>query len=112
MRINEIYVVPAINVKEDLNPLEDKLFNLERALEDAREITKNIKYADTHMQILVKLSTLAEEHGLEIDSHQEGKVFEANNKLESEVYELEEVFKEAIRDVEMKIIDSEEENGR
>jgi len=110
MKINEIYTIPAINVKEDLSPLEDKLFDLESALSEAREITRDIKRADTHMQILVELSSLAEKHGLELDEYQERKVFEAKNKLESEVYQLEEVFEDAIRDIKNKIdLEDEEE---
>jgi|TARA_R110001592_G_scaffold60714_1_gene184840 hypothetical protein len=86
-----------------INKLEDKKFDLERALEDARAITKDVKYVDTYISILSRLDTLAEEHGIKIDEYQERKVFEAKNKLESEVYELEEVFKDAIRSVEYKI---------
>ena len=56
-----------------------------------------------HVDIVTKISTLAEKHGIEIDEYQERKVFEAKNKLESEIYELEEVFKEAIRNIDNKI---------
>ena len=38
-----------------------------------------------------------------MDEYQEGKVFDAKSKLESSIYELEEVFQEAIRDVKNKI---------
>ncbi|MDA8847117.1 hypothetical protein N9J02_00625 [bacterium] len=86
-----------------IDKLEDKKFDLERALDDARDITKTIKYADMHVDIITNISTLAEKHGIEIDEYQERKVFEAKNKLESEIYELEEVFKEAIRDIDNKI---------
>ena len=89
--------------KQLIDKLEDKKFDLENALDSARDITKGIKYADTHMQIILKLGHLAEEHGLEIDEYQEGKVFEAKNKLESEIYQLEEVFEDAIRDISNKI---------
>jgi len=108
MKINEIYTIPAINVKEDdnqqaIDKLEDKKFDLERALEDAREITKDIKRADMHMDIIIKMGNLAEQHGLQIDENQERKVFQAKNQLESEIYELEEVFKEAIKNIDNKI---------
>ena len=86
-----------------IDKLEDKKFDLESALRSARDITKDIKYADTHMKIILKLGNLAEEHGLAIDEYQEGKVFEAKNKLESEIYQLEEVFEDAIRDISNKI---------
>ena len=86
-----------------IDKLEDKKFDLEMALSNAREITKTIKYADMHVEIVSKLSTLAEDNGLELDQYQERKVFEAKNKLESEIYELEEVFEEALRDISNKI---------
>jgi hypothetical protein len=40
---------------------------------------------------------------LELDEYYERQVYSAKNKLESEIYELEEVFKDAIRDVTNKI---------
>ena len=93
------------NLQEEPNvdALEDKKFDLERALENAQAITKDVKYVDTYISILSRLDTLAEEHGIKIDEYQERKVFQAKNQLESEVYELEEVFKDAIRSIENKI---------
>ena len=86
-----------------IDKLEDKKTDLEFALSSARDITKTIKYADMHVEIVSKLGTLAEEHGLELDEYQERQVYEAKNKLESVIYELEEVFKEAIRVISNKI---------
>ncbi len=96
-------------VADKVDQMKDKLYDKEQALEIARSITKDIKYADTYMNIISKLSTLAEEQGLVLDEYQERKVFEAANRLESEIYELEEVFKDAIRDLRNKIDDMEEE---
>jgi hypothetical protein len=90
--------------------LEDKKSNLEFALGSARDITKNIKYVDTHVEIVSQLGTLAEEHGLELDDYDERAVFEAKNKLESAIYQLEEVFEDAIRDVSNKIDELEYED--
>tara|TARA_Y100000389_G_scaffold200444_1_gene240872 strand:- start:2834 stop:3169 length:336 start_codon:yes stop_codon:yes gene_type:complete len=101
MKFNEIKILQ--ENQKVIDKLEDKKFDLERALDNARDITKTIKYADMHIEIVSKLETLAEENGIEIDEYQERKVFEAKNKLESEIYELEEVFKDAIRDVTNKI---------
>jgi hypothetical protein len=92
-----------------IDKLEDKKTNLEFALSSARDITKTIKYADMHVEIVSQLGSLAEEHGLELDEYQERQVYEAKNKLESEIYELEEVFKDAIRDVTNKIDELETE---
>ena len=41
MKLNDIIL------KEDLGPLEDKLYDLQGALESARKETKNIKYSRT-----------------------------------------------------------------
>jgi hypothetical protein len=92
-----------------INKLEDNLYKLESALDSARNITKNIKYADMHVEIVSKLSGLAEEHGLELDEYQERQVYQAKLKLESEIFELEEVFKDAIRNIKNKIDELEEE---
>ena len=92
-----------------INKLEDKKSNLESALSSARSITKNIKYVDTHVEIVSQLGTLAEENGLELDEYQERQFFDAKNKLESAIYELEEVFKDAIRHISNKIDELEEE---
>ena len=90
-------------VYENKDAMEDKVWDLKGALEDARSITKTIKYADMHVEIISKLSNLAEEHGLELDEYQERQVYQAKNTLESEIYQLEEVFEEAIRDLQNKI---------
>jgi hypothetical protein len=102
MKLNDIIL------KEDLGPLEDKLYDLQGALESARKETKNIKYADMHMEIISSLSNIAEQHGLELDEYNVNQVYRAKNNLESAIYELEEVFQDAIRDIQNKI-DLEEE---
>ena len=101
-----------IEVTEDVSKdqLEDKLFKLELALERAREETRNIKYVDTHVEIVSKLGGIAEDVGIEIDEYQERQVFAAKNKLESEIYQLEEVFEDAIRDLQNKIDELEYED--
>ena len=101
MKFNEIKKLH--ENQQVIDKLEDKKFDLERALEDARSITKTIKYVDTHVEIVSKLGSLAEENGLQLDEYYERQVYSAKNKLESEIYELEEVFKDAIRDVTNKI---------
>lgn len=102
MKLNDIIL------KEDLSTLEDKLYDLQGALESARKETKNIKYADMHMEIISSLSNIAEQHGLELDEYNVNQVYRAKNNLESTIYELEEVFQDAIRDIQNKI-DLEEE---
>jgi len=99
MRFKELNNKKLIENKEELSRLEDKKYDLESALDRAREITKTIKYVDTPIEIMSKLGTLAEEHGLELDSYDENKVLEAKRELESAIYQLEEDFEEAIREL-------------
>ena len=85
-----------------LQPLADKL---EYGPGEAREITKQIKYADTHMTIISELNSLADKLGIpesELDYY-ERQVFEAKNKLESACYEMEELFQDKYKEVSYKI---------
>jgi len=85
-----------------LQPLADKL---EYGPQSARDITKQIKYSDTHMTIINELGALAEKLGLdekELDYY-ENQVFDAKNKLESAIYEMEEFFDDKYKEVAYKI---------
>ena len=90
-------------IYENIQQMEDRLSQLEVALGQAREITRDIKRDDTHINILSKLGVLAEDVGLELDRYQESKVLQIHNQLESEIYELEELFEDAIRDIKNQI---------
>jgi len=94
----------------DIKALEEKLYQLEGALGMARRTTKDIKYVDTHVEIVSKLGNIAEDVGLELDEYQQRKVYEAKNNLESEIYQLEEVFEDAIRDIQNQIDELEYED--
>ena len=76
----------------------------------ARDITRDIKYVDTHIEIISKLSGVAEDVGLELDKYDESKVLELKNELESAIYQLEEPFEDAIRDIQNKIDELEYED--
>lgn len=86
-----------------IEQLEDKLYKLEGALGMARRTTKDIKYVDTHIEIMSKLAGIAEDVGLELDKYDESKVLELKNELESAIYQLEEPFEDAIRDIQNQI---------
>jgi len=90
-------------IYENIQQMENRLSQLEVALGQAREITRDIKRDDTHINILSKLGVLAEEVGLELDNYQESRVLQVHNQLESEIYELEEVFLDAIRNIKNQI---------
>lgn len=92
-------------IYEDREKLEQKLYQLESALGMARDTTRNIKYVDTHIEILSKLGGIAEEVGLQLDKYDSSKVLELKNELESAIYQLEEPFEDAIRDVQNQIDD-------
>lgn len=109
MRFKDINSKKINESKELLSKLEDKKSDLEIALGEAREITRDIKRTDVHVEIISKLGTLAEEHGLELDEYDERKVFEIKNELESAIYQLEEVFEDAVREISNKIDDIEYE---
>jgi hypothetical protein len=100
-----IQQAPEMQTEDAESDLENKMYDLEAGLREARSITKNIKYADMHMEIITKLSSLAEKLGIKLDEYNERQVYEAMNNLESAVYELEEPFEDAIRDVRNKLDD-------
>ena len=85
-----------------LQPIADKL---EFGPSEARDITKQIKYADVHMTIISELNTLADKLGIdekELDYY-ERQIFDAKNKLESACYEMEEIFQDKYKEVAYKI---------
>ena len=85
-----------------LQPIADKL---EFGKDKARDITKAIKYENTTSEIMVGLSGLAEELGIdekELDYY-ERQVYEAKSRLESAIYEMEEVFEDKHKEVAYKI---------
>ena len=77
--------------------------NLKIALSTAIEITKEAKgLSYPIVNIQVKLSGLAEKHGLEEEmEYYLDQVNEASRELESRFYECESVFKEAISELEL-----------
>jgi hypothetical protein len=106
-----IQQAPEMQTEDAESDLESKIYDLEAGLREARSITKNIKYADTHMQIITKMSSLAEQLGIQVDEYNERQVYEAMNNLESAVYELEAPFEDAIRDAKNKLDDMQMEEG-
>jgi hypothetical protein len=77
---------------------ENRQLDLEQALRQAKNITKNIKYDDTTTDIIVQIQMLAEKYNIdknELDNAIDN-VYTARNKLESAVYGLDEVFQDAL----------------
>ena len=76
----------------------DTKLPIEEAYRKAREITKQIKYDQTVSEILVGIQMLAEKAGIPERElkYAEDAVYAASNALESAVYGLDEVFKEAL----------------
>ena len=87
---------------ERLQPIADKL---EFGKDEARDITKAIKYENTTSEIMIGLGGLADKLGIderELDYY-ESRVREAKMQLESAIYEMEELFEDKYRDVANKI---------
>jgi len=84
--------------------IKDIRHELECALREARDITKEAKYLCYPIgEITTKLSSLADQHGL-LDEMNEllDQVTAAEHNLESAFYECESVFEEAISELELK----------
>jgi len=86
-------------VYENLN---DYVMDLEFALKEVVNITKTIKYADMHMQIISEVEALAEKYGVVINEYDINQVYKAKNNLESKIFELEQAFKDKYREVKSK----------
>ena len=80
-------------------------------IEQARSITKEAKYLCYPVtDITVKLSSLADEHGLVKEmEYALDEVREAQRKLESAFYRCEEVFADAIRELESELCEIKDE---
>ena len=76
----------------------DTKLPMDEAYRQARHITKQIKYDQTVSEIIVGIQMLAEKAGIPEKELQyaEDEVYEASRALESAVYGLDEVFKEAL----------------
>jgi len=86
---------------------EEDLQKLEIGLQQAREVTKQIKYNDVPNQIILKIHRIAEELGIseeEVDQYTR-EIYQATNHLESAVYELESVFTDRIRELQNRLDD-------
>jgi hypothetical protein len=95
------------NVVEDTSELDRRLYELEAGLREAQTATRAIKYEPPSMSILVEMRTLVEKYKLNVKDFEylANDVHEAQNHLESTIFKLTDVFKEAVRDVQYKIDD-------
>ena len=95
------------------NPLAEdaeKLAQLEAAMKQAQQITRAIKYDDSTTEIIVKIQELAQRTGIDPRSvkYAISDVYEAKNALESAVYGLDELFKDAYQEAKWKHDDEQE----
>ena len=96
MKLNEVIVQEQSEeeIRAELKRLEPIADKLEFAQQEARDITKAIKYENTTSEIMIGLGGLADKLGIderELDYY------------ESAIYEMEEVFEDKYRDVANKI---------
>ena len=94
---------------EKLKQLQDLERQLESALDSARDITRQIKYNDVPSDIVSEIENLADELDITYHSFQINDVWSAINNLESAIYNLEEIFEDALSDVRYKIEELEED---
>ena len=107
MKLNEVIVQEQSEeeIRAELKRLEPIADKLEFAQQEARDITKAIKYENTTSEIMIGLGGLADKLGIderELDYY-ESRVREAKMQLESAIYEMEELFEDKYRDVANKI---------
>lgn len=107
MKLNEVIVKEQSEeeIRAELKRLEPIADKLEFAQQEARDITKAIKYENTTSEIMIGLGGLADKLGIderELDYY-ESRVREAKMQLESAIYEMEELFDDKYRDVRNKI---------
>ena len=91
----------------------DEMERVENALSQSRRITKDAKYlCYPILDIKVKLSSLAEEHGLgeEMEEYLE-EVSNVSNKLESAFFKCDEVFTNKKSSLECELLDIEEQES-
>lgn len=79
---------------------EGRADDLERALMQARKITKGITYDNTVNEIMVEIENLVKAYALDMDdfNYHNSRVYEAKHELESAIYGLDEIFEDALRD--------------
>lgn len=96
--------------EEGAGDLQQRLSTLESAMVKARNITKAIKYDGTVSDILVSIRQLAENAGIDARdlTYAEDEVFDAKKQLESAIYGLDEIFEDAIQNLQYQIQDAEE----
>ncbi len=58
-----------------------------------------------HMEIIREVENLAEKYNVQIDEYDIDQIYKAKNNLESKIFELEQAFKDKIRNVKTKIDD-------
>jgi hypothetical protein len=90
-------------LEKRLKELEKRESELYAAVTQAREITKSIKYEQTHMDIISQLSVLADKFKidkkkLDFDYYVKD-VYEKFNELESAVYGLDDIFSQHYKEI-------------
>ena len=96
---------------EKLKQIQDREWELDLATSRARDITKQIKYDDTPINIISEIRILAEDVGIpeEDQKYLINDVYKAQSRLESAVYSLEEMFEDVWSNVRYEIEELEEE---
>lgn len=88
----------------------DRISALEVALANAKSIVRNIKYDDAFMEIITKISMLAEKNKIDV-KYEVNDAYEANNSFQSTVFGLVSPFEDALRDEKLKDNDDDLDEG-
>lgn len=109
MRYNQLVENTDSQITQAIASLENKIRVIQIELAKVKQITKAVKYSDTVNDIIAKVTLSAEKVGIPQKSldYKISEIFEAQSKLESAVYSLEEEFLDLIDQLESKVLDLE-----
>lgn len=103
-------VMENVDINREIAVLEKQLDVAEAGLRQAREITREIKYDRSAIDIVSRISELAKSLGIESDiKYDVSNVLEAERNLEAAVYALEDSFEDHVRRIRDKVEEFEDQ---
>ena len=97
-----------VELENKLAVLDDAKWNMKSNVDKVNDITRAIKYDDTPMDIYIKVESLAESLGIDVESEVD-EIRSKVNDLESAIYELVAPFEDKLREIEYEYDDLEGE---
>tara|TARA_R110002074_G_scaffold145564_2_gene294504 strand:- start:22019 stop:22360 length:342 start_codon:yes stop_codon:yes gene_type:complete len=93
-------------MKEKLESLDNDKWNMKSNVDKVNDTTRAIKYDNTPMDIYLKVESLAESLGIDVESEVD-EIRSKVNDLESAIYELVAPFEDKLREIEYEYDDLE-----